>query len=115
MRETDAALIGRNRFMACGDAPSIQGISCDEYPFASPKNGLASGGNRRTFGDCGLPSILSGTGPTGISVCMLTKAHQDYRGGVNTQFYRGRTRDRERPVPCRLHGVNFWVRMSQMT
>ncbi|WP_230195697.1 NucA/NucB deoxyribonuclease domain-containing protein [Streptomyces coriariae] len=87
-RTTDSALIGRNRLMACGDAPSIQGKSCDEYPFASTKNGLATGGNRRTFDDCDLPSIPSGTGASGVSVCMVPKEDQDYQGGTNTQFYR---------------------------
>ncbi|MFD5271519.1 hypothetical protein [Streptomyces sp. NPDC058335] len=87
-RSTNILVQARNRALACDDAPSITGLSCDEYPFASTKNGLVNGGTRRTFTDCSLPNIPSGTGATGISICMIPQEEQNVQGGTNTQFYR---------------------------
>lgn len=66
----------------------MEGKSCDEYPVATSKQGLSRGGTRRTFDDCGFPDIPSGTGPTGVSICMITARDNNSQGGSNTQFYR---------------------------
>ncbi|MFF5257163.1 hypothetical protein ACFY4K_34810 [Streptomyces leeuwenhoekii] len=88
-RATSPIVSVQNRTLACGDAPSITGKSCDEYPFASSNNGLyRNGGTRRTFTDCDLPNIPSGTGSKGVSVCMIPETEQNIQGGTNTQFYR---------------------------
>lgn len=88
-RSTNPVVNVQNRTLACGDAPSIAGKSCDEYPFATTHNGLyRNGGTRRTFTDCDLPNIPSGTGATGVSICMIPEGEQNVQGGTNTQFYR---------------------------
>ncbi|WP_413755054.1 hypothetical protein [Streptomyces sp. MMBL 11-3] len=87
-RTEDQTIIDDNRRLACGDAPSITGLSCDEYPIARSKEGLSSGGTRRTFDGCQLPNVSSGTGPTGVSVCMITGTENNAQGGLNTQFFR---------------------------
>ncbi|MGW2722410.1 NucA/NucB deoxyribonuclease domain-containing protein [Streptomyces sp. NPDC001492] len=102
-RTTDAQTIRDNRQKACGDAPSIQGKSCDEYPIATSKQGLSSGGTRRTFSGCDLPNIPSGSGPKGASVCMITKGDNDAQGGLNTQFFRSQRV---------LNGDPFQIRIS---
>ncbi|MDY0811457.1 hypothetical protein [Kitasatospora purpeofusca] len=86
-RTTDPAVSGPNRTMACGDAPSIPDKSCDEYPLATSRQGLTAGGTRRTFDNCsfGLPQQ---SGPTGVSVCMISRNEQDSQGGTMSQFYR---------------------------
>jgi hypothetical protein len=43
-RSTNTANNDLNRSRACGDAPSIAGRNCDEYPLATTYRGLASGG-----------------------------------------------------------------------
>jgi hypothetical protein len=90
-RSTNEPLNASNRSLACGDAPSIAGKSCDEYPFATTLNGLTNMAPRarRTFADCDLPNIPSGTtGPKAVSICMIPVADQSYQGGKNAQFYR---------------------------
>ncbi len=88
-RSTNPVVNVKNRSLSCGDAPSIAGKSCDEYPFATTRNGLFNnGGTRRTFTDCDLPNIASGTGAKGVSVCMIPEGEQNVQGGTNTQFYR---------------------------
>ncbi|MFE7810767.1 hypothetical protein ACFU5P_02020 [Streptomyces sp. NPDC057433] len=90
-RSTNETVNSTNRTLACGDAPSIAGKSCDEYPFATTRNGLANmvPPTRRTFADCNLPNIPSGTtGPKAVSICMIPVADQSYQGGKNAQFYR---------------------------
>lgn len=78
-----------NRRLACGDAPSISGLSCDEYPVASSNQGLTAGGTRRTFSGCSLPGIpQGGTGPTGVSVCMIPAGQNNAQGGLHSQFER---------------------------
>ncbi|MFC8521106.1 hypothetical protein [Streptomyces sp. NPDC057257] len=87
-RTEDDTIIRTNRNLACGDAPSITGLSCDEYPIARSREGLSSGGTRRTFDGCQMPNVSSGTGPTGVSVCMITATENNAQGGLNTQFFR---------------------------
>ncbi|MFJ7159208.1 hypothetical protein ACIQUQ_30260 [Streptomyces sp. NPDC101118] len=87
-RSLDPDVWARNRKLACADAPSISGKSCDEYPIASAREGLGSGGQRRSFPGCSLPRIPSRTGGTGASVCMISRTEQSVQGGTNTQFFR---------------------------
>ncbi|MFF1679452.1 hypothetical protein ACFVYG_25895 [Streptomyces sp. NPDC058256] len=87
-RTEDATIVNTNRSLACGDAPSIWLMSCDEYPIARSREGLSAGGTRRTFDGCQMPSVSSGTGPTGVSVCMIPRAENSAQGGLNTQFFR---------------------------
>lgn len=86
-RLTSASLTKVNRDLACGDAPSIDGRSCDEYPLASTHQGLAFGGTRRTFAGCEINAPRDATGPTGASACMINKADNDAQGGIMARFY----------------------------
>ncbi|MEV0615373.1 hypothetical protein AB0I81_18795 [Nonomuraea sp. NPDC050404] len=86
-RTTNDTIINTNRNLACGDAPSISGLSCDEYPIARSYEGLSSGGTRRTFDNCNF-NLPRQTGPTGVSVCMITATENNAQGGLNTQFFR---------------------------
>lgn len=87
-RTTDEAVINENRTKACGDAPSVSGKSCDEYPIATSQEGLSAGGTRRTFDDCGFANIPAEIGPTGVSICMITERDNQSQGGTNSQFFR---------------------------
>jgi hypothetical protein len=87
-RTTDPAIVKQNRDPACGDAPSSWLMSCDEYPIATSRNGLSSGGTRRTFDGCQMPHVSSGTGSSGVSVCMIPHTENQAQGGLNTQFFR---------------------------
>ena len=86
-RTTSDAITNSNRTQACGDAPSITGLSCDEYPLASTYQGLSAGGTRRTFAGCNF-NLPSQTGPTGVSVCMIAAGDNSSQGGIMSQFYR---------------------------
>jgi len=90
IRNEDPALRDINRALACGDAPSVPGWACDEYPPATSRQGLAAGGTRRTTrGGCmflQLPRNV--TGPTGVSVCMILAGESSGQGGLHTQFFR---------------------------
>ncbi|GHH29554.1 hypothetical protein GCM10018780_87760 [Streptomyces lanatus] len=87
-RTTDPAVNQDNRDKACGDAPSVTGKSCDEYPVASSYQGLSAGGTRRTFDGCGFPGIPAGQGPTGVSVCMINATENSSQGGLHSAMYR---------------------------
>ncbi|RKF22809.1 hypothetical protein D7I43_31300 [Micromonospora globbae] len=86
-RNVDQATIDLNRSRACGDAPSISGKSCDEYPLASTYQGLAFGGTRRTFSGCNINAPTGVTGPTGVSACMITASENNAQGGIMAGFY----------------------------
>lgn len=86
-RLTDEALIRVNRTRACGDAPSIAGKSCDEYPLASTRQGLAFGGSRRTFPGCNISAPTDATGPSGASACMINEGDNRAQGGIMAGFY----------------------------
>lgn len=85
-RTTNTATINTNRTLACGSAPSIPGLSCDEYPLASTSEGLASGGSLRTFSGCQISAPQS-TGPTGVSACMITASENNAQGALQAAFY----------------------------
>jgi hypothetical protein len=74
-----------NRNLACGNAPSITGKSCDEYPLATSNQGLAAGGTLRTFDGCNINAPRA-TGPTGASACMITASENNAQGGIMAAF-----------------------------
>ncbi|MET8681758.1 hypothetical protein ABZW18_30290 [Streptomyces sp. NPDC004647] len=86
-RTTNQRIIDENRTKACGDAPSIQGKSCDEYPLASTYQGLSAGGERRTFDNCSF-NLPQQSGSTGVSVCMIAEGDNNAQGGLHSQFYK---------------------------
>ena len=86
-RTVDPTVIKNNRALACGDAPSILNMSCDEYPLASTMQGLTAGGTRRTFPGCQINAPTGVTGPTGVSACMIAKSDNDSQGGTMSGFY----------------------------
>nr|BFD90924.1 hypothetical protein KitaXyl93_22840 [Kitasatospora sp. Xyl93] len=86
-RTTSETIINTNRDLACGDAPSITGYSCDEYPLASTYEGLSAGGTRRTFDGCNF-NLPAETGLVGVSVCMIPATENNSQGGTMSQFYR---------------------------
>lgn len=81
-RTSDPNRINTNRNLACGDAPSIPNMSCDEYPLATTYQGLASGGTRRTFSGCNINAPTGVTGPAGASACMIIESDNFGQGGV---------------------------------
>jgi hypothetical protein len=85
-RTTSNSINTANRNLACGDAPSIAGLSCDEYPLASTYNGLAFGGTRRSFPNCNI-NAPQATGPSGASACMITATENNAQGGLMAKFY----------------------------
>ncbi|NYH43499.1 hypothetical protein HNR22_003226 [Micromonospora jinlongensis] len=87
-RTTNQTIIDRNRNLACGNPPQVDGKTCDEYPLASSYEGLSAGGTRRTFSGCSFSGIPSATGPAGVSVCMIAANQNNAHGGLHTQFYR---------------------------
>jgi len=87
-RTTNQFVIDLNRQLACGDAPSIPGWSCDEYPPATSYQGLSLGGERRTQGGCQFPNLPRQTGATGVSVCMIVDTENSAQGGLHAQFFR---------------------------
>ncbi|MDJ0383215.1 hypothetical protein [Streptomyces sp. G-G2] len=87
-RTENQTIIDSNRTKACGSAPSVPNKSCDEYPIASSHQGLNAGGTRRTHPGCGFTGVPAGTGPTGVSVCMIAAPDNNSQGGTNTQFFR---------------------------
>ncbi|BCJ53385.1 hypothetical protein Asp14428_48600 [Actinoplanes sp. NBRC 14428] len=86
-RSTDPADESTNRALACGDAPSLPGLSCDEYPLATTYNGLRYGGTRRTFTGCQINAPTNVTGRLGASACMITASENSAQGGLMSGFY----------------------------
>jgi hypothetical protein len=84
-RTTDPATISANRTQACKTAPSITGFSCDEYPFATTRQGLSAGGSLRSFPGCNI-SAPQATGAAGASACMVPDSEQDSQGGTLATF-----------------------------
>ncbi|MGY4644605.1 NucA/NucB deoxyribonuclease domain-containing protein [Cellulomonas sp. URHB0016] len=91
-RTRDVSLIQANRQAAC--PRSIKrptDMSCDEYPFASTRQGASNqifdGGSVRVFDDCGLPTI-PGSGTTGFSRCIVPLTENTAAGRHLGQFYR---------------------------
>ncbi len=86
-RTTVASVIALNRSTACSSAPSISGLQCDEYPFASTYEGAASGGTARSFPGCTFTDPAS-TGPVGFSRCMLDASQNLSAGAILGNIYR---------------------------
>ena len=83
-----------NRAIACPRTASIAnprkvpGRSCDEYPFASTREGAASGGPGRTFNpNCHVPDLQSSGSSTGYSVCMIDASQNNLGGSKLGVFY----------------------------
>lgn len=81
------SLITQNRNIACGNPPSLPGLSCDEYPFASSYEGAAAGGTARSFPGCGF-NDPSATGPVGYSRCMVVAGQNSSAGAILGNTYR---------------------------
>ncbi|TSD99812.1 hypothetical protein FOS14_11245 [Skermania sp. ID1734] len=93
-RESDVGARNNNRLTACPRTASISGPrqvsgrSCDEYPFASTKEGAASGGPGRTFNpNCHVPDLGTSTASTGYSVCMIDAGQNSLAGSYLGRFY----------------------------
>ncbi|WCN81396.1 NucA/NucB deoxyribonuclease domain-containing protein [Micromonospora sp. LH3U1] len=86
-RNVETATINLNRSRACGDAPSIAGKSCDEYPLATTFQGLAFGGSRRTFSGCSINAPTNLSGPSGASACMITGSENNAQGALMAAFF----------------------------
>ncbi|MFD5557662.1 hypothetical protein ACFWIA_27955 [Streptomyces sp. NPDC127068] len=88
-RTTSQTTIDRNRDLACPPGETRPaGKSCDEYPLASSRQGMAAGGQRRSFSGCSISGVPTRTGPKGASACMIKVADQNYQGGKNSSFYK---------------------------
>ena len=92
-RLVDPVAQNANRTRACPDAsaggyPRPEGKSCDEYPFASTKQGAAQPprGPARTFSYCQI-NEPAGAGPIGYSVCMIDATQNSVGGSLLGSFY----------------------------
>lgn len=88
-RTMDDAQVRKNRATACpAKYPRPAGKTCDEYPFASTREGAAnSGGGPRTYGGCQINLASISQGPKGYSVCMIM-ADDNAKGGSDlAKFY----------------------------
>lgn len=101
-----------NRAIACASAPKPRptGYQCDEYPFASAKEGAAAGtGGVRvpdifysTPGDfCGMPPAPA-TGPGGWSICLIPAADNQEGGQVLNNIYKA-----FRVIPGDAYSLNY--------
>ena len=80
--------IDDNRTVACRVTPKIEGLSCDEYPFASTTQGAASNPLlARSFDGYNFDSLPRSTGPNGFSVCMIDKDENSSAGSSLAAFY----------------------------
>ena len=86
-RTTLTSVISANRAVSCGSAPSISGLSRDEFPFASSYEGAASGGTARSFPGCTFTDPAS-TGPVGFSRCMVAASQNSSAGAILGNIYR---------------------------
>ena len=67
--------------------PRPAGLSCDEYPFRSSRQGASTGGGPgRTIPGCQVP-LPSGTGPIGYSACMIDDTENSEGGSALGSFY----------------------------
>lgn len=79
---------GKNRDISCPESLyRPPGKSCDEYPFATVREGGASGGQVRTHDWCDVTGYLYGSGATGSSRCMIDKTHNSKGGRALQTFY----------------------------
>lgn len=87
-RTQDSALVTRNRSTACPiGEPRPRGYTCDEYPFASSREGGASGGSVRTFDGCQTTGTIGATGEVGYSRCMVVRTQNSRAGAFLGDFY----------------------------
>jgi len=90
-RTTDPVLIAANRRVVCPPNVPVRpiGKTCDEYPFASTREGGSlSGGTVRTFSGCSIPGDpVNVTGPTGFSRCMVSGKQNSLAGSQLGSFY----------------------------
>jgi hypothetical protein len=91
-RLTDPSLVSSNGWTACRDRdtyPRPTGFECDEYPYRSTYEGaFTGGGSPRTHTWCQIPTVGSGSGPVGFSICMIPGSQNSSGGSVLGQFYR---------------------------
>ncbi|OJF15412.1 NucA/NucB deoxyribonuclease domain-containing protein [Couchioplanes caeruleus] len=87
-RLIDAAQQDANYRRACPSSyPRPAGLSCDEYPFQSSRQGASTGGGPgRTFDGCQVP-LPAGTGPSGYSACMIDDDDNSNGGSALNSFY----------------------------
>ncbi|MEU4313445.1 hypothetical protein [Nocardia sp. NPDC024068] len=82
-----------NRDITCKKNPRVPspvptGRDCDEYPFASSREGGSFGGAERTFTDgCLLPDVAQGVTGPGYSICMINLSHNRSGGSSARWFY----------------------------
>jgi hypothetical protein len=87
-RLTDDALIQRNRDTACHHNAAFErpdGLTCDEYPFASSWEGAFTGGAGpgRTFALCHISTLPQGVmDSAGYSSCMIDGAENSRAGSI---------------------------------
>lgn len=106
----DPQAIELNRHLACGNAPSIQGLSCDEYPLASTMEGLhTNGGTLRSFDGCQIDAPQE-EGPVGVSACMINASDNRAQGRAALSLLRSRTPLEWRSLPSNGHRIAAVVR-----
>ncbi|MFJ3956729.1 hypothetical protein [Arthrobacter sp. NPDC090010] len=81
-----------NRNKACPtNLKRPSGMDCDEYPFASTKQGAAlNGGTGRTFAGCGINDkryAIGANGAKGFSACMISAAENRSAGAQMGAFW----------------------------
>lgn len=90
-RSQSDAVRDANRAKACPRSLTKlapKGKSCDEYPFASTKQGAAfNGGARRTFSWCSVKPNVQRTGKSGWSSCFINAEQNSLAGSDLGGFY----------------------------
>ncbi len=78
-----------NRDKACDHAPQAKPLySCDEYPYASTKEGASTGGGpMRVLSGCGYKQV-AGSGPSGWSRCQVIATDNTNHGNSLSKFYK---------------------------
>lgn len=95
-RTMDESIVAANRSTSC---PSIAGLprpdgkDCDEFPFASSREGGSSNAQwgMRTFSGCEVPSTYprgSATGAKGFSICMISLSENRSAGASLGNWYK---------------------------
>lgn len=87
LTRTDPSSRRANSKAACpASLPRPAGHQCDEYPFASSREGAAVGGTARVFSGCHLTTAI-GAGPVGFSRCMILSTHNRRGGAIIARTY----------------------------
>lgn len=112
-RTQDEALINAKRRKSCGEVtgPRPPNFSCDEYPFASAREGALDGGAARggTFNDCriqdlGLVNRSDSNEGVSFTVCLINARQNSRAGGYLSWFY----------AKSRIfEGDRFWVNVAR--